>query len=253
MRGLAGLGRTITDTFDVPNHDLRSNGEAGLLRAIGPAARVVIDVGAFEGEWALEAARHCPDATVYCFELVGANRERLLAAVGGHPRIVVAGCGLAEAAGERAVKHYPDAPWVSSLCDFPHDGRAEWRSEPVDSGDAWLAANGDPAVDLLKLDTEGAEHLVLRGFGSALARGRIAAVQFEYGRVNAVTGFLLRDLYGLLGSYGFVTGRLRRGGTRFAPYRFEDEDFRGPNYLAVRSDRADLVELLGRGRSRHRG
>jgi hypothetical protein len=54
--------------------------------------------------------------------------------------------------------------------------------------------DGDPGIDLLKLDTEGAEHLVLRGFDGALARGRIAAVQFEYGRVNAVTGFLLRDL-----------------------------------------------------------
>jgi hypothetical protein len=54
--------------------------------------------------------------------------------------------------------------------------------------------DGDPGIDLLKPDSEGAEHLVLRGFDGALARGRTADVQFEYGRVNAVTGFLLRDL-----------------------------------------------------------
>ena len=54
--------------------------------------------------------------------------------------------------------------------------------------------DADPGIDLLKPDTEGAEHLVLRGFDGALARSRTAAVQFEYGRVNAVTGFLLRDL-----------------------------------------------------------
>ncbi len=60
-------------------------------------------------------------------------------------------------------------------------------------GDEFLAREGIGRVDFLKLDVEGAEHLVLQGLNEYLQKGRIRLVQFEYGLVNILTHFLLRD------------------------------------------------------------
>jgi hypothetical protein len=77
-----------------------------------------------------------------------------------------------------------------------------------------------------------------------LEEGRIATLQFEYGMANIYSRFLLRDFYTLLEARGFTIGKLYPGGIRFAPYHPESEDFRGPNFVAVRQDKPELVKLL---------
>lgn len=248
VRGMVALGRWLVEACDVPNHDSRTNGEAAVLRAFGCRARVVLDVGAHTGEWARLAVECCPGAQVYCFEVVSATREELARSVAGERRITVASSGLADVDGRLPVKVYPSAPWVSSLLDYPHSERAEWRREAVRTGDRWLREADIPSVDLLKIDAEGGEGLVIDGFARALADGVVKAVQVEYGRANIVAHWLLRDLYDTFESRGYAVGRVRPGGVRFVPYRFEDEDFRGPNYLAVRNDLPDLRARLAGSR-----
>ena len=49
----------------------------------------------------------------------------------------------------------------------------------VDTFDRWLAASGAERVDLVKIDTEGAEALVVRGMSEALRDRRVGAVVCE--------------------------------------------------------------------------
>jgi hypothetical protein len=91
---------------------------------------------------------------------------------------------------------------------------------------------------------EGAEHLVLRGFDDLLTADNIPVVQFEYGIVNILTKFLLRDFYYYFESRGYRIGKLFPASVRFREYRFQDEDFFGPNYVAA-SPR--VVKLLNNG------
>ena len=122
-----------------------------------------------------------------------------------------------------------------SFTDYPH----RWAGERIDCavmrGDEFLTREGISRVDFLKLDVEGAEHLVLEGLEGALREGKVRFVQFEYGRVNILTRFLLRDFYELFRSYGYVVGKIYPDHVDFRDYDLGDEDFLGPNYLACQA------------------
>ncbi len=98
-------------------------------------------------------------------------------------------------------------------------------------------------VDFLKLDVEGAEHLVLEGLENQLREQRVRFVQFEYGRVNILTHFLLRDFYQLFAKHGYVVGKIYPDHVDFREYDLNDEDFVGPNYLACRAGDEALPRL----------
>jgi hypothetical protein len=112
-------------------------------------------------------------------------------------------------------------------------------------GDEFLMREGVGEVDFLKLDVEGAEHLVLKGLADHLRQRSIRLIQFEYGRVNILTHFLLRDFYQLLAGYGYVTGKIYPNYVDFREYSLSDEDFMGPNYLACRAGDEAVARLAG--------
>ena len=94
---------------------------------------------------------------------------------------------------------------------------------------------------MAKIDVEGGEHLVLKGFDDY---DNITVIQFEYGLHNIYSRFLLRDFYELLSD--FEIGKLYPNGVDFRPYHASDEDFLGPNYVAVNRRASDLLRLLRR-------
>ncbi|HZY90129.1 MAG TPA: hypothetical protein VFE78_35235, partial [Gemmataceae bacterium] len=65
------LERLYKRAFNYDVFDAAANGEYALLRrvALGAAPCTVLDVGANVGEWALQAARAWPAATVHGFEV----------------------------------------------------------------------------------------------------------------------------------------------------------------------------------------
>ena len=86
--------------------------------------------------------------------------------------------------------------------------------------------------------------MVLNGFDAAFRAGQIDVIQFEYGKVNIITHFLLRDFYEFLEPRGYSVGKLFPDHVDFRSYDLEDEDFLGPNYVAVRTTRADIIDTL---------
>ena len=72
----------------------------------------------------------------------------------------------------------------------------------------------------------------------------IDVAQFEYGYACVLARAFLLDFYELLEGAGYVVGRLGPRGVEVAPYRFEAETFFGPNFVAVRADRPDLIALI---------
>jgi FkbM family methyltransferase len=70
--------------------------DPGLIHSPGrPGASLILDVGAFDGEWAIEVAERYPDATIYSFELSPPAIERLRSTLSGRRRIEVFPFGLA--------------------------------------------------------------------------------------------------------------------------------------------------------------
>ena len=182
------------------------------------------------------AADLLPEATIYSLEIVPDTANALRARVGTHDRVKCFNLGLAAHTGTLTLRYHPAASAHATFTEYPHNWTAERIECPVMRGDDFLIREGIRQVDFLKLDVEGAEHLVLDGLQTQLGEHRIRFVQFEYGRVNILTHFLLRDFYQLFSGYGYVVGKIYPDYVDFRPYDMRDEDFLGPNYLACQID-----------------
>jgi FkbM family methyltransferase len=220
------------------------NGERWLLQSLSAEPiHTVLDVGANVGSWSVMAAELLPQATIYALEVVPKTAATLQARVDNHDRIRCFSLGLAAETGTLSLQYHEAASTHATFTDYPHSWAGGRIDCPVMRGDEFLAREGIERVDFLKLDVEGAEHLVLRGLDEQLQNGRIRFVQFEYGRVNILTHFLLRDFYQLFRDYGYAVGKIYPDYVDFRDYDLKDEDFLGPNYLACRLDDKVLGKL----------
>lgn len=216
------------------NYDPKKNGELFLLRETAARnPRVIFDVGANTGEWAELALEACPNAAVHAFEIMPETADMLTANAGSNPRLVINRIGLADSEGTVKVHRYSEHTHASIL-DYSEHGASTVVEVPVTTGDAYCAKHNIQRIDLLKMDVEGAESKVIAGFAGMLRAGKIAAIQFEYGRANILAKFLLKDWYDLLAPLGYRIGKLYPNEIDFKPYELKDEDFIGPNYVAVK-------------------
>jgi hypothetical protein len=100
---------------------------------------------------------------------------------------------------------------------------------------------------LLKVDFEGAEHIVFNGFSESFKTGSISAVQFEFGMVNIYSKFLLKDFWEFFSKHGFVLGPVMPQGIYFKEYNTRDENFQGPpNFFAVHKSKPKIIEAVRR-------
>jgi len=229
------------------NYEMAENGEGALLQALGKLElSEVFDVGANVGDWALLAAQALPKAQINCFEILPETASLLKEKTSAQPRIHVNAFGLSDANGKISVRRYQGNNTLTTMIDYPHEAPHEVVEVQVITGDEYLDKNKITKVDFLKIDAEGSEELVLKGFRKALEAKQIQMIQFEYGQANIITHFLLRDFYEWLGGLGYSIGKIYPNGTDFKDYAFADEDFLGPNYLAVLKERTDLIEAASR-------
>jgi FkbM family methyltransferase len=252
FRTVAKLCRQYLKWYGNASYKPERNGERWLLESLGQEAfRTVVDVGANVGSWALIAEQCFPQATIYALEPVPSTAAALRTATAGHQRIQSFAVGLAAHTGTLTLNFHPSASSHATFTSYPH----KWSGEPIECevlrGDEFLTHQGLDQVDFLKLDVEGAEHLVLQGLEGVLQAQRIRFIQFEYGRVNILTRFLLRDFHELFKSYGYVVGKIFPDYVDFRDYDLGDEDFLGPNYLACRAADNMVARLRGDSGSRH--
>jgi len=200
----------------------------------------IFDVGAHYGDWTRKIARILTyPAAFYLFEpqsdclphLRDLPPDSIIirSALGssisqGHLYMDVVGSGAASLL-ERRDTYFGDMT-------------ANSESVSITTIDAVMDEYKVAQVDLLKLDIEGAEMMALQGATTALDRGAITTVAFEFGSANLSSRTIFRDFWDLLvEDHGFAIWRIRPGG-RLIPqteYTEEQEHYRGvSNYIASR-------------------
>jgi len=206
--------------------------------------KTIFDVGANRGDWSLIAGKNFPGAHIHAFEIVPATYLHLEAAV--RDTVTANAFGLSSVEGPIEVNYFPDNDLVSSA--YTMERMRNIASTTVSSfvcrGDTYCRRHQISSIDFLKIDVEGAEHLVLDGFGEMFDEGRIGMVQFEYGMANIYSRHLLYDFWKEFGARGYRVGKLMPNYVAFKDWSPEDEDFRGPNYIAVHRSRADILTSL---------
>jgi len=217
------------------NYDYNSNGEKWLLEQLARQKLLsfCFDVGANHGDWTAMILANNPGATVHCFEICPETYRKLAARFPADKRVVLNSAGLSDQAGDIEVQYCLDSDGLSSMFEVVCSTNIRKTAAKVIRGGDYCKERGIGKIDFLKMDVEGAEHLVLNGFGELLRPHCVPVIQFEYGMVNIATKFLLRDFHALLEARGYKVGKLFPDHVRFREYRFQDEDFLGPNYIAA--------------------
>ena len=253
-RALAAFFEQATHAWHNRKYIVTQNGEGALLARLRPfEPKLLIDVGANIGDWTIAACEALPNTTVHAFEI--AETTAALFAANTHSyadRVVMNPFGLGDREGVITLYMTPHTDTaastvreaaVFSVTDQGFTEIIEMRAR-ITTGDAYLHAAGLRHVDMLKIDVEGAEFSVLRGFAGAFDCRAIDLVQFEYGKLNLSTRQFLGDLWQFFTDRGYVVGKLYPEGIAFKKYDLNDEDFIGPNYIACLGSRTDIIEAL---------
>jgi FkbM family methyltransferase len=221
------------------------NGEARLLRSLDKSTqKIIFDVGANVGDWTRLALRENPLSKVHCFELSRDTFLSLEKSV-GDDRAKFNNFGLSHINGDIEYKDFGvDSTINTLLLDSKfHDQNStfEVKKSAVVCGDDYCSDNQISTVDLLKIDVEGAEHLVLLGFEKMLKDKAIKLVQFEYGYTHGDVHFLIKDFFNFFENLGYEVGVVKPRGVIFQPFHYRLNDFdSGPNFVAIRADDFDL-------------
>jgi len=228
------------------SYDLHTNGETFVLETLAAfRPRVLFDVGANVGDWTLAANKRCTGARIYAFEIAPPTFARLEANTRHLPYVHCQNNGLSDFEGPMRIRYYNAVPALTTSTNYPHALPFTELEAHVVTGDGYAIREGIEHIDLLKIDVEGMEEQVLKGFRGMFARKAIDLIQFEYGRVSILNRFLLRDFYAFFRERGYVIGKVFPNYVDFRDYDLGDEDFMGPNYLACREDKTEYLKALG--------
>ena len=237
----AGCEKFLRAYYNEDHWRMQANGEAEIIRrfvANSNTSVVALDVGAHHGEWAAQFLSLGPNSFVVCFEIVPAIRDKLKQHFSADTRVSIADCGLSDQVGIVKVTWNKSCGPSSSISgESRHYEGAELTvvSCAVQTGDKYLCENAIGQIDFLKIDTEGHEVPVLKGFAQLLGSAQAPRViQFEYGTTWLAGRHRLADAYSILQCKNYSIGRLYPDGVDFKQYELSDESFRMGNYVAVR-------------------
>lgn len=216
-----------------------ASGEGGALQFVAkqlPAAAVVFDVGANQGDYTLLLAKLMPEATILSFEPSSRTFAMLQEKVKDLKQIRSFHLGLSNSEVEINLYSNQDGSGLASVHQrrLDHFGIAFDQSETVRMRtlDGFCDEQKIDRIDFLKLDVEGHELEVLKGAAARLESDRIAVIQFEFGGCNIDSRTFFQDFYYLLSERYFLYRILPEGLSRVEQYRESDEVFITTNYLA---------------------
>jgi FkbM family methyltransferase len=255
-RGIArhfySLANQYCDAYRDFSYEFRDNGELLVLNGLAKAKiQTIFDVGANVGDWSKIAAGVFPESDIHAFELSPATFQTLGKSLDGK-RFHLNNFGLGSYDGEIEFKDFGENSGSNSIItDLSfHDSHtpSSIKKSRIVRGESYCQQHGIKAIDFLKIDVEGAEHLVLEGFKGMLGEKAIRCVQFEYGYANGDAKYLMKDFFAFFESFDYSVGKVCSAGARFGPFDYTLNDFHsGPNFVAVRRSDGQLLRLLEQG------
>lgn len=146
---------------------------------------IVFDVGANTGETALELQRRLRPRQIYSFEPVWNTFQQLQANIEGTKSIAGFNYGLSGLNGPAEINIYESSLLASTVDDTPimsktNAGFRKREEISLRTVDSVVEELGIAGIDLLKIDTEGADLKVLQGAAKSLSRKAIGFILFEF-------------------------------------------------------------------------
>ncbi|HLM49132.1 MAG TPA: FkbM family methyltransferase [Solirubrobacteraceae bacterium] len=138
----------------------------------------IFDVGGNVGQTAQALSKYHPEAELWCFEPVAASFEQLTRATEAvRARAFNVALGAQNGSGLVTAR----GTSTNNRIVGPDGTPATTEEIRIVTGDAFCAEHGVDRIDYLKVDTEGHELEVLRGFHRMLSRYAIDLIELEAG------------------------------------------------------------------------
>ncbi|MFH1387063.1 MAG: FkbM family methyltransferase [bacterium] len=229
------------------NFNIEQNGELRILKIMTHfSPKCVFDVGANVGEWSKTISRQYPKCVVHAFEIVSSTYNELVNNTKDLKNVITNNFGLSNEEGVIAISLGRESSTATG-CKIEsmkfHDQyyNREIKCEIRKASD-YLKERAIQVIDLLKIDVEGMDLKVIKGFGDQIKKVRV--IQFEYGIFNIASHDLLYDYCRYFKQNGFIVGKIFPNYVYFFEYHFNMENFYGSNYLAVRNDEKEIIKKL---------
>lgn len=201
---LGGLG--------VLNHKTSAiSGERAFLKKYLPGENgVLIDVGANEGDYSIEALKYHPGLKVYALEPHPISFKRLVQKTKSNQSIFPINKGLSSRRGLVRLFDYKDKDgsahaslFETVITEIHGADDSVAHDVEITTLDALVESNNIDQIVLLKIDTEGSELDVLKGGANSLSKKIVKAIHFEFNEMNIVSRVFFKDFWSLLEGYRF--------------------------------------------------
>ena len=231
---LSRLGRLVAwysmcGFSNANNYDMDRNGEQWLIGhyASSIIARSVVDVGANMGDWSARVLATAPTTSIYAVEMVPDFVVKLEERFGAEVTVVQA-CLSDRAESVTAFQ----VGGGGRIPDVPSQKSAKALCLQTRTGDDLVADLGLDDVAVIKIDVDGYDMKVVRGFATVIAEYR-PVVQFEYSRFWVHTRSFLKDAYDFFEPLNYRIGRLMPTWIDFTDYDRRMEVLATNNFVAV--------------------
>jgi len=211
--------------------------ETGLLKEFLIVPKLGIDIGANIGEYSVALRRNFPGMELHLFEPSKINQEKLNARFADKTNIIINNTALSNITGDAQLFSNVLGSGLGSLTKrnlehFNIDFNVNEAVQLIRFEDYWEQKLLKRNIDLAKMDVEGHELDVLKGFGKAIYQTKL--IQFEFGGCNIDTRTYFQDFWYFFKEHSFKIYRITPFGLEHIQfYRESHETFLTTNYLCV--------------------
>jgi FkbM family methyltransferase len=169
---------------------------------------VILDVGANIGNYSRKIRAVNPKTPIYAFE---PHPKTFLKLQENLKELDVTIFNMGVGSGEGVLKLYDyadndgssHASLYKDVIEVIHKSKVTEHEVDVVALDDFSTVNNIVRVDLLKIDTEGHELEVLKGFEQYIKSGKVHLIHFEFNEMNVASRVFFKDLWDFLPNYDF--------------------------------------------------
>jgi FkbM family methyltransferase len=228
-----------------PSPDADVNGEALLVKRLGPRISTFVDVGANVGNWTERVLAVAPQLQLGALiEPSDSAFSKLSERFSSHPNLRLFHCALGDSVQEVAFYEELGAGETSSIFGAFSRSDAVQRTVETQTLDDIAEQVGLKRIDLVKIDCEGYDFHAIRGARRLIEAQAIGVVQFEYNRPWALSGSTLGGAIQWLSKFGYAVFVLTPRGLLNFDYRRFGDFFSYSNFVAVSPQARELLTGL---------
>jgi FkbM family methyltransferase len=211
--------------------------EVKLLKKFLNDPKLGIDIGGNIGNYSAQLRKKFPNLEIHLFEPSKTNHEKLRMRFGNDPKVYIIPMAVSELNGPSELFSNELGSGLGSLtkrnlAHFHIEFEAKELVEMIRFEDYWESDLLKEEIDVVKIDVEGHELAVLKGFGKAIDKTKV--IQFEFGGCNIDTRTYFQDFWYFFKEHSFKLYRITPFGLQYIPaYSEYHESFVTTNYLCV--------------------